>query len=638
MKTKLLLSVALTLFAYFSSFAQCESTPAGYTCVPDDAFENFLETRKADGSVVPISDPNNLGDGIMNNYVPTSKISGLTEINLFNQNIADLTGIEDFASLTKLDARGNSLTSLDVSMLALTYLDIYNSDVTIIDLSSNTALTYLDLALNELSVLNVDANTELTHLNCGGNNLTDVDVELNTKLTFLSVGGNPISTLDVSMNTLLERLICSTTSISTLNVLGNTNLKELYCSNNSSLSSIQLPNTATLTRLDCFSNSSLTSIDVSKNTGLEIFWCYNTGLTGTLDVSSNTSLISFFCHTNTNLTAIDLPDDLDTLVDIECYGTSINSLDVSNNDALQELNCKNNPNLTSVTFPVTNNTLDLLITNNTGLTSLNINGLYALEKLWSFNNPSLTTFNLPATNTLFEFDSSNTGVINLDTSMLSGLEFLRINNSSSLTSITLPNTTTLKTFWMYGHALNSIDFTPYTNLYNTLEDLDVGNGNLSSVDISMLKGLVQFYCQDNDLLTFLNIANGNNESLDWMFANFNTNLSCIQVDNKINADNKDTNNWRKDVITSYEESCNLSTTYFDLSNISIYPNPTKNKVFIETFSNVTYNLKNIQGQLMFTGNLAMGMNEIDISNLTNGMYFINLKSESGRLTQKILKY
>ena len=60
------------------------------TYVPDDSFEAYLEA-------------NGMGDGIvLNDYVLAGNINTVTSLNLNSQNIADLTGIEDFTALTWL--------------------------------------------------------------------------------------------------------------------------------------------------------------------------------------------------------------------------------------------------------------------------------------------------------------------------------------------------------------------------------------------------------------------------------------------------------------------------------------------------------------------------------------------------------
>lgn len=633
MKTKFIL-----VFVFLYNISQAQNT-----LIPDSNFENFLETRAADNSVVPIGDPNSLGDGVINGMVPTSKISGLTAINLFSQQIEDLTGIEDFSSLNILEARGNKITSIDVSMLPLTHLDLSSPlgspGLSSINVASNAALTYLNLNNNSLMNIDVTSNTNLLSLLVGANNLTTLNVSQNTNLVELSCSNIGLTTIDLSVNTSLERLICSNSGIITLDLTNNTNLIKLFSHDNESLSSILLPNHPNLTELQCYmgvgKSSSLSSIDVSMCPNLETFWCYNNNITGTLDVSNNTKLVNFDCGEN-DITAINMPNDTDTLTRLLCDNNDISTLDISNNQVLDLVDCSDNPSLASINIPTTN-TLTFLICNDTGLATLDISGLTGLENLWSFNNTSLTTINLPSTNTLNQILSSNTGVINFDASMLSGLEFLRLNSSNSLTSLALPNTTTLQTFWMYGHALSSIDFTPYTNLYSTLNYMDLGNGDLTSIDVSMLAGLLEFYCNDNTQLAYLNINNGNNASLGWMWAD-NTNLSCIQVDNKINADNKNTNNWRKDMTTSYEESCpSLNTEDFNKESIALYPNPTRDIIHLELYNNASYSIIDPLGKVVGIGELFNGKNEINLTNLTNGMYFLSVSSSYGNLTRKVLK-
>ena len=86
----------ILLFLPFMGFGQV-------TYVPDDNFEAYLES-------------NGMGNGIANDdYVTTANINTVTFLNVNNQNIADLTGIEDFSACDSLNCWGNQITSLDVS-------------------------------------------------------------------------------------------------------------------------------------------------------------------------------------------------------------------------------------------------------------------------------------------------------------------------------------------------------------------------------------------------------------------------------------------------------------------------------------------------------------------------------------------
>ena len=89
------------------------------TYVPDDIFEAWLEG-------------NDYGDGIpFNDSVLTSAISVITQLNLSNKNISDLTGISDMLSLSSLSVDNNTLSILDLTGLyELEYVGAYSNLLT----------------------------------------------------------------------------------------------------------------------------------------------------------------------------------------------------------------------------------------------------------------------------------------------------------------------------------------------------------------------------------------------------------------------------------------------------------------------------------------------------------------------------
>jgi len=109
MKTKLLF-IALVCAISFG-YAQT-------TYVPDDNFENYLETHDANGAIVAVGNPTSMGNGIdLDDYVTTANINMVTTLDVNNKNITDLTGIEGFTILTDLTCHGNLITSLNISFL-----------------------------------------------------------------------------------------------------------------------------------------------------------------------------------------------------------------------------------------------------------------------------------------------------------------------------------------------------------------------------------------------------------------------------------------------------------------------------------------------------------------------------------------
>jgi len=238
-------------------------------------------------------------DGVLTD----AEIAGITTIYVNNKSISDLSGIQFFTALTKLECYHNQLTTLDVSAnAALTSLRCDNNQLTTLNVSANTALTYLECGYNQLNTLDISKNTALRTLYCFDNQLTTLDVSKNTALKGLECDRNQLTTLDVSKNTALTYLSCGTNQLNTLDISKNTELTRLDCYNNQ-LTTLDVSKNTALASLNCYHNQ-LTTLNVSKNTELTGLGCDNNQLT-TLDVSKNTALTWLWCGYN-QLTTLDL--------------------------------------------------------------------------------------------------------------------------------------------------------------------------------------------------------------------------------------------------------------------------------------------------------------------------------------------
>ncbi|HMC02431.1 MAG TPA: T9SS type A sorting domain-containing protein [Flavobacteriaceae bacterium] len=122
-----------------------------------------------------------------------------------------------------------------------------------------------------------------------------------------------------------------------------------------------------------------------------------------------------------------------------------------------------------------------------------------------------------------------------------------------------------------------------------------------------------------------------------MYAYTNPSLTCIQVDDVDEANMKPS--WYKDDgIADYMLSCpGLSTNKFDFSSFLIYPNPTKDIFEIDLNIVVDYKLHNILGQEVLSGTFAQGLNKLDVSSISSGLYILNLNSEIGSISKKLVK-
>ena len=133
------------------------------TYVPDDNFEQALI---------------DLGyDNVLDDSVFTSNIAVVTNLNVSNLNISELTGIEDFILLDTLNCSFNLLSSLDVSNnIELKLLGCSYNQLTSIDLSNNIHLKEFGAEGNLLNSIDVSNNINLITLICHSNQLNNADV------------------------------------------------------------------------------------------------------------------------------------------------------------------------------------------------------------------------------------------------------------------------------------------------------------------------------------------------------------------------------------------------------------------------------------------------------------------------------
>lgn len=170
MKKSLLLVLLIT---NFFSHAQ-------YTAIPDVNFEKALIEKGF--------------DDIIDKRVATANIRNISAISLHDLNISDLTGIQDFTSLTYLSCGGNLFTTLDISKnTALTEFGCIGSKLTNIDFSNNLSLTKISIYNSKLTSIDISKNIWVQVLLCDNNNLTNANLKNgnNANLNVLSLAQNP---------------------------------------------------------------------------------------------------------------------------------------------------------------------------------------------------------------------------------------------------------------------------------------------------------------------------------------------------------------------------------------------------------------------------------------------------------------
>lgn len=245
--------------------------------------------------------------------------------------ITDFTGIEAFTALTELKCYGNNMSILDVSQnTALEYIhcgycgqlgtlvtgansaltDVLTTDNTslyIVDFTQNPSLINLYLGQNDLASLDVTQNTALVNLVIDFNHVSSIDLSQNTALTTFSCYDNSLNSLDLTANTAIQFLNCSNNNLSALDISPCPDLYNFSCSNNN-LTVLDLTNNADLIYVYCNGNN-ITQLDASASPLLELFHCYSNDLTSLNMKNLSTSVLNYFDATlNPNLTCIEVDD------------------------------------------------------------------------------------------------------------------------------------------------------------------------------------------------------------------------------------------------------------------------------------------------------------------------------------------
>ena len=536
----------MKFISFFTVLFLAGNLSAQQTYVPDDNFENYLETHDANGNQVPVGDPNSMGNGIANDdYVTTAKINTVTSLTPIGRHIVDMTGVEDFTALTHLECQYNQISSLDVSQnIALTHFECYYNQLSGLDMSQNIALTYLDCTTNQLNYLNLGQNTNLTVIRCADNELTSIDVTQLPNLNTLACAGNQLASLDISQNMALTILGCSNNQLTDLDTSHNPNLEYLYCEDNQ-ITSLDITSNPMILRLDCVGNNltkldmrngnntaitnfyarinpDLVCIDVDDPTYMNTHWAnaidatasYNThcetyvpddnfedfleymGMGNGVandDYVSTTSIktVTNLFIPNQNISDLTGIEDFTELTSLDCSENNLSSLDITHNIYLTNLDCSlNHLNELDVTQ---NSYLQFLYCASNNLSSLDVTHNADLLIL-SCNTNQISSLDVTLNPLLTELKCYNNQLTGLDVSHNPDLAYFYC-GSNQLSSLDVSHNPDLYYFRCAYNQLSNLDLTQNT----VLRSLDCTYNNLTSLNISQNTALEQIYCYNNQL-------------------------------------------------------------------------------------------------------------------------------------------
>jgi len=227
---------------------------------------------------------------------------------------------------------------------------------------------------------------------------------------------------------------------------------------------------------------------------------------------------------------------------------------------------------------------------------------------------------------------------------LTGIEaFMNVTNldvgSNDLTAVDLSQNTKLVQIFVDNNQLTSLNVSTLADL----QSLYCNNNDLSTLDVSNNGKLINFNCMNNDL-THLNLKNGNNTVMGGfgLQATGNPNLTCIEVDDIAWA----TSNWSNNVDNPSAFSDDCYTSYLSVGqvvmtpmNVRLYPNPFSDVITITSDQNLIESVKvyDLKGMLLYQTRDNSTEVNVNLSNLSSGIYLIKTASQNGETMHKVVK-
>lgn len=287
---------------------------------------------------------------------------------------------------------------------------------------------------------------------------------------------------------------------------------------------------------------------------------------------------------------------------LDCSKNRLSILDVSNLGSLSKLNASNNFYLRSINL-------------NEHLKQLDLSGNKSLEELEVKKLVNLTKLNL-----------SKTAIKTIDLTQNLDLEEL-ITSESNISELDLTKNQKIKFFELISMTSNKIDLRKL-NIKNKVLDLWIDEEN--KLIPGIFQNYLEFICVDPEELTYFN------QDVSNIFPNLN----------KFNAKiTSDCEPYYKDDLPQEEDKDNPSVTVNNpdkeeiqslITSNSIYPNPVKDQLFINTKQKVNdIEIYDINGKLV--SKQSIFDNKVDTSFLSKGVYILITYSSLGKDKHKFIK-
>lgn len=469
-----------------------------------------------------------------------TKSAQLEVLNISNTKISEID-VTNCPYLRSIDFGSTPIVEIDLSRnLLLTSASAYmaNSLKTVwlskgqtIESTSNieSFIQYKDYEAGPDAIANIEDEAYKTYLltfdKNGDGKLDKTEVEAITEINIKGLGIKSLRGVEYVNFTNVRKLDCSDNELTELPVAGFfTNLEEIDFSNNKLAGEIELDKCKKLRILKgnnnllsevSFSNEAMESVDLSNNQLTRFMCSNNTSTLKSVNVANNllSESSGFSCSDNAVLT------------DWNVSNNNLKYVYLHSTPMLENYNVSGNPLVELTLFGAGYGTaLKTLDASNTALSSLDISGNMSLQSLNVMGCATLTkifagildveainiekeSYTTIETSTivdaikdnafrefLIETYGSNGGITQEEADRVTDLE-LNADNAAEVKSLAgIEYFRNLKTLKVSG--LESLDDT----------NLAVGNINLTSVDISLVKGLTAIDCNGLQSLTTFSLV------------------------------------------------------------------------------------------------------------------------------------
>ena len=329
-------------------------------------------------------------------------------------------------------------------------------------------------------------------------------------------------------------------------------------------------------------------------------------------------LIALFVFTYSNAQIVNIPD-----ANFKYALVNLNVADLDGNGSLDGDVDTNNDGEIQVSEAETVYTLFLFDKDISSLSG--IESFVNLEYLdCKMNNLSELNLNQNTNLILLELESNQLTSIDITSNL--NLGFLDC-SFNLLESIDISQNHNLTNCYLFDNQLSELNISED----HSIEWLSLGNNNFEHFDIAQLTS-IEYLTLDSNNLSSLNVRNGNNLNMYTLSTLGNPNLSCIQVDDVEYSNNSVL--WDKDDWTVYSEDCILGIEDNKPISFTIYPNPAQEVLNIEPQQQIdSVKIYNLQGQLIN----EVSSRRIDVSQLSAGLYFVQLAIDGKTVTKKFIK-